>query len=224
MKEQAIELPTQRGSIAAEAILVGRASSDRRAFATEHAEVSWQEWVADVRHVRNKLVQLEGSLALRFRPCPLSYSWLVALAAEGQDVYLLDEALDRAAADELCSRHYISHIVDPDLGELVPTSVSPAAKLATAPAAGSITIFTSGSTGVPKPVHHRWDTLVRPVRCTDSARFQCWLLTYRPQLYAGLQVFLQCLLNEGTLVIPKSTSSVGELVDCMRRHRVECVS
>jgi acyl-CoA synthetase (AMP-forming)/AMP-acid ligase II len=50
------------------------------------------------------------------------------------------------------------------------------------------------------------------------------LLTYRPHLYAGLQVFFQCLLNQETLVLPEPGMPVGSLIDLMRRGAVTSVS
>ena len=49
-------------------------------------------------------------------------------------------------------------------------------------------------------------------------------MTYRPHLYAGLQVLLQCLLNGGTLVIPDDGSSPASVADLMRVASVEYAS
>ncbi len=89
---------------------------------------------------------------------------------------------------------------------------------------GEVTIFTSGSTGQPKPVRHDWNSLTRPVRKTNSPSHQRWLLTYRPHLYAGLQVFLHCLINQETLVVPEQGATVDALVDLMGRSLVTSVS
>ena len=53
-----------------------------------------------------------------------------------------------------------------------------------------------------KPVTHRWESLTRPVRRNAEGVEERWLLTYRPNLYAGLQVLMHCLLNRATLVLP----------------------
>jgi len=65
---------------------------------------------------------------------------------------------------------------------------------------GAVTILTSGTTGAPKAARHGWATLARPVRRGGGAG--TWLLSYRPHLYAGLQVLLQALVPGGTLVVP----------------------
>ena len=64
----------------------------------------------------------------------------------------------------------------------------------------------------------------RTVRQARSTLPQCWLLTYRPQLYAGLQVFLHCLLNQETLVIPEPGMAVDELLAHVRKAEVRSVS
>ena len=47
-----------------------------------------------------------------------------------------------------------------------------------------------------------------------------WLLGFRLQLYAGLQVLGQCLADQGTLVIPGQESSVNDLVAMMAQAGV----
>ena len=58
----------------------------------------------------------------------------------------------------------------------------------------TVTILTSGTTGKPKlsgTAGPAW-----PGQCGRAAgQAAHWLPTYRPDLYAGLQVILQCLLN-----------------------------
>ena len=89
---------------------------------------------------------------------------------------------------------------------------------------GEVTIFTSGSTGAPKAVRHDWNTLTRPVRQGERATAQTCLLTYQPHLYAGIQVFMHCLINRATLVLPEPGMGVDDLIDLMRLRHVNFVS
>ena len=89
---------------------------------------------------------------------------------------------------------------------------------------GSVTILTSGTTGQPKAVCHSWENLARPVRPQATPRPPCWLLAFRPQLYAGLQVILQALLNHGTLVVPDPQAQPAEVIELMARASVEFAS
>ena len=90
---------------------------------------------------------------------------------------------------------------------------------------GTVTIFTSGTTGEPKAVRHGWETLTRPVRGSSPSGPQTWLLTYRPSLYAGIQVFMHYLVNRDALVLPDpGRLPATELTGLMQAHRVTCVS
>jgi acyl-CoA synthetase (AMP-forming)/AMP-acid ligase II len=59
------------------------------------------------------------------------------------------------------------------------------------------------------------------VRAGDPA---VWLQTYRPHLYAGLQVAMQCFGSCGTLVNPGAEASPDDVVAAMVRNGVECAS
>ena len=86
----------------------------------------------------------------------------------------------------------------------------------------SVTILTSGTEGIPKAARHVWQSLSRPVRTTEQP--QCWLLSYRIQLYAGLQVLLQAIWSGGTVVIPRAENSPDEVVELMVSSQVEFAS
>ena len=84
--------------------------------------------------------------------------------------------------------------------------------------------MTSGTTGEPKAARHSWDSLTRPVRRQAASQPPCWLLAFRPQLYAGLQVILQALLNGGTLVVAPPQAPPDEVVELMAQAGVEFAS
>jgi acyl-CoA synthetase (AMP-forming)/AMP-acid ligase II len=88
----------------------------------------------------------------------------------------------------------------------------------------SVTILTSGSSGQPKAVRHSWESLARPVRRASDRLAPRWLLTFRPNLYAGLQVILQCVLNGGTLAAPRPGMSAPKVAEFAASARVQFVS
>jgi acyl-coenzyme A synthetase/AMP-(fatty) acid ligase len=88
----------------------------------------------------------------------------------------------------------------------------------------SLTLLTSGTTGTPKAARHTWASLTRPVRVAPSGAAPRWLMTFRPHLYAGLQVILQCLGCGGTLVTPAPEEGPASLAELMRSARVEYAS
>lgn len=63
-----------------------------------------------------------------------------------------------------------------------------------------IGVFTSGTTGRPKLIQHHLDTLLRLVRIAENRGNDVWALTYHPSSFAGLQVFMQALFNQNTIV------------------------
>ena len=63
-----------------------------------------------------------------------------------------------------------------------------------------ISIFTSGTTGLPQRVTHTINSLTRMVRTGDRHLNKIWALAYNSSHIAGVQVFLQALLNGNTIV------------------------
>jgi acyl-CoA synthetase (AMP-forming)/AMP-acid ligase II len=221
-RESRVQVSSKR----VEAIVERVAACPDPAFLTSRESVLWRDWSSDVRQLRDENRFLAGcALGLVFRPTSASYAVLAALACLDCHVHLLDEGLgpDRVLST---SRDFgLAGVLDPGGGG--PERGLALRMLLESPlrnSRGEVTIFTSGSTGAPKAVHHDWETLTRPVRQGCQQGAQTWLLTYRPHLYAGLQVFLHCLLNRGALVIPESSMSVEAVIRLMSRHRVSHVS
>ncbi len=63
-----------------------------------------------------------------------------------------------------------------------------------------ITLFTSGTTGLPKKVSHSYRSITRQVRQDGRHADDVWGFAYNPTHMAGLQVFLQALLNGNSIV------------------------
>ena len=66
-----------------------------------------------------------------------------------------------------------------------------------------IGLFTSGTTGTPKLVFHALSTIIPKNTKTDKAPTSSWLLCYEPMSLAGLQVILQAIVCEDTLIVSK---------------------
>ena len=63
-----------------------------------------------------------------------------------------------------------------------------------------ITLFTSGTTGLPKKVSHTFSSIARFVKYSDKNLKSVWGYAYNPTHMAGVQVFLQALLNGNPIV------------------------
>ena len=143
---------------------------------------------------------------------------LAALDALHSDVFLIDSAhRSSTVLQELASRFHLNAIVD----ELSVKSLGTPNQSAES----GVTILTSGTTGTPKAARHSWESLLRPVRRGDNtSESQIWLLAFRPHLYAGLQVILQCLINGGCLIMLGAEATPEAISKTVSRQRVQFAS
>ena len=141
------------------------------------------------------------------------------------DTFLLDATLSVSGMLELAREFRLGALVVPSSDGRCPDLAVHRLHGEAGPSGQStITILTSGSTGRPKAVRHSWAGLIRPVRKTGERSAARWLLTYRPHLYAGFQVVLQCFANYGTLVIPGFGADPLQVVRLMLSAGVQYVS
>jgi len=63
-----------------------------------------------------------------------------------------------------------------------------------------IILFTSGTTGIPKEVVHNFESISRFVKFSKIKTICIWGFAYNPTHMAGIQVFLQALLNGNPIV------------------------
>ena len=142
-------------------------------------------------------------VGLSFQPTADSYAALAALDRLACDVFLFDarfpmeEALRQAKNLKLGA--FLSQGKSAVGGEFQSHELPGEEEWS---GSSTVTILTSGSTGEPKAARHSWESLSRPVRQGAVNVAPRWLLSYRPNLYAGLQVALQCFVDRGTLVVP----------------------
>ncbi|ABE56384.1 Acyl-CoA synthetases (AMP-forming)/AMP-acid ligases II-like protein [Shewanella denitrificans OS217] len=78
-------------------------------------------------------------------------------------------------------------------------------ELSELPEGCAVGILTSGTTGAPKLVYHQLEALL-PKNTKVSDAKTCWLLCYHPMSYAGLQVILQAIVANDTLVVDVDAS------------------
>ena len=183
-------------------------------------------------------------VAFQFPATPAGVACLAALDRLGCDVFLLDENLDAGHAVDLATECSLDLLIREDQHLLAVEEKAadwqairikksgagnkPEKTTVQASHTPTVTILTSGTEGKPKAATHTWTTLARPVRRMTAEQMnqgqQVWLLSFRVHLYAGLQVMLQALLNQGTIVMPAAGDSPDEIVNLMKDQNVSHAS
>ncbi len=204
--------------------LLGTVSSP--GLAATAMSMSWRSWAEEVERARMELAFLARSkTGIVLGSLPRVYALWTALSSLEADVYLFDETMNPESVSQLAERHELEFVAAMQTQDQpFPDAIRRRDVRPDRSGHGTVTIFTSGTTGEPKAVRHSWQTLTRPVRGSSPSGPQTWLLTYRPSLYAGIQVFMHCLVNRDALVLPDAGSSANELIGLMQAHRVTCVS
>lgn len=175
----------------------------REAIVTRTQSTTWGQLREEARRIATAYQALgKRRIGLSFPPIATSYAALAAFDELACDVFLFGS---RASLEEniaLSRKLRLGALVVP-----AADGVSPRFQIHElpdeAPWSGdhTVTILTSGSTGEPKAARHTWESLCRPVRKGPINSAPRWLLTYQPNLYAGLQVMLQCFADGGTLSV-----------------------
>lgn len=91
------------------------------------------------------------------------------------------------------------------------------------PDTGEIYILTSGTAGQPKCARYSWSDLFAQVGDRPAAETERWLLAYRLNHFAGLQMLIHVLCNGSSLVLLES-SNVAEALRAISSFSVTHVS
>jgi acyl-CoA synthetase (AMP-forming)/AMP-acid ligase II len=207
-------------------VIASLARADRAAFIAPRQTVSWLDWIESVKECAIHFESLRRArVGILLSAGGSFYANLLALALLECDVFVLDAAITPDSLDEIVGDFRLGAVVGGDDSFDAP-KLGPEQENQNVDGGrqSRVVIFTSGSTGRPKPVFHLWNSLLRTVRKARSQTVQRWFLTYRPHLYAGLQVFLHCLLNQETLVTPDPGMSVPQVIAFLQCAGVSSIS
>ena len=81
----------------------------------------------------------------------------------------------------------------------------------------TLTLFTSGTTGQPKKIKHSLQNLLRNIKINENQKNLVWGFAYNPTHMAGLQVFLQAIVNGNSLVNVFNNSRV-EIFEKIKKY------
>ncbi len=173
----------------------------QQAVVTRSQSTTWAELREETLRIANSHQALgKRRVGLSFPPVAASYAALAALDKLACDTFLLDARLPLEEATHLATKLKLGALVVPSAdGKSTDLEVHELPDGEPWSGNHTVTILTSGSTGEPKAARHTFESLSRPVRKGSGNLAPRWLLTYRPNLYAGLQVMLQCFVDRGTL-------------------------
>jgi acyl-CoA synthetase (AMP-forming)/AMP-acid ligase II len=85
-------------------------------------------------------------------------------------------------------------------------------------------IPTSGTTGTPKLVSHTFRSLTKSMKATQLDTPLSWGLLYDLSRFAGLQVFLNCLLTGSPLILTGEALPLSERLELLQTHNCTALS
>ena len=85
-------------------------------------------------------------------------------------------------------------------------------------------IATSGTTGSPKLVSHKLESLINTVKNKPDSKSFTWGLLYNLNRFAGIQVFLQCMMGQNKLVVNDAGDDLKATIDIFKEQNVNCLS
>ena len=181
---------------------------------------SWQDIHEEAKNNYENLSNLSGKrVGLIFNVNSTGFGLIAAFEKLNANVFLLDADSTEKQVLHIANEFELNAIVDTKNNR---TDVNILSTTGESTQDASVTILTSGTTGKPKAVKHTWQSLSAPTRKTNSKGR--WLLTYRPQLYAGLQVILQAFVNGAAIAAYENNRPPHEIVSFMADSQVAFVS
>lgn len=208
-----------------ELLLTPPPDPSRAAVVAGGATTAWGALCERARAFAGALAPLRGArVGVTLAGSAGCWAALAALDALDAEVALLDAALAPEACRALAVKLRLDAVVSAGEAGSRSPAVHPLGGGGGGATPRGVTILTSGTTGRPKAVRHTWETLARPVRRGRGGAPGTWILSYRPSLYAGLQVTLQALASRGTVVVPPRGAAPAELARLMAAHGVDSAS
>lgn len=158
--------------------------------------VSWEELIDDLRNIRsfNRYCKYDDYYEV--------FKYIIISMLTESQIVLLDSDFTESELNSLMGSIEIDdEIITVDLEFAHISDKSRLIeKLYHTGESWKVSLFTSGTTGVPKQVTHSYETLTRFVKLSDKHRNDIWGYAFNPTHMAGLQVFLQALLNGNTII------------------------
>ncbi|NDP22421.1 MAG: acyl--CoA ligase [Paludibacter sp.] len=158
--------------------------------------VSWEKLIEDLREIRsfNRYCKSDDYYEI--------FKNIIISMLSGNEIILLDSDISQTELSALLGSTSLDNTfipVDKKITQIT-DKINLIEKLSHTNKLWRVSLFTSGTTGVPKQVNHNYETLTRFVKLSDKHQSDIWGYAFNPTHMAGLQVFLQALLNGNAII------------------------
>ena len=200
-------------------------AADDLALITWDAQATWSELGIEIEKAKQWLVPIaKRRIGFQFCPSVHGFAVLAALDFHQCETFLLDEYCSKETIESATSDFNFDALVRASAGKNAEDGELQTFASTDQSVSPGVTILTSGTEGKPKAARHTWQSLSRPVRISNPPKQLRWLLAFRPHLYAGIQVILQCFANCGCLVVPRYRAEAQDVATMIVDRKVQCVS
>ncbi len=194
---------------------------------------SYTDFFQYCRKLSNGLARLNGDrLACYMADSTDLVAVMLAAGMSGKSLLMLNRDLTQQQLPALLQRYNVDVLISDLVPEVeLPVTVLGAHRLRELITEeplletrdGEILILTSGTTGQPKCARYTWPDLFAQVSERPALEQERWLLAYRLNHFAGLQMLVHVLHNGSTLVLAES-NRVPHALHAMQCHSVTHVS
>lgn len=184
----------------------------------DHQSISWDKLIAD-------LIELKSYNPFCFKKSYYEiFIRLIFSMLNGKKITLLDSDLSEQEIFELTGHHDLSVFEkDIELKKIPSTKTALINALLETKESWQITLYTSGTTGKPKSVSHSFKSITRSLKLYPDNQLQVWGFSYLPTHMAGIQVFLQAVLN-GNSIVRLIGLGKTEMLDAILEHQITHIS
>jgi acyl-CoA synthetase (AMP-forming)/AMP-acid ligase II len=209
---------------------------DRPFIVSSTGEWSYADFYKYVGQVASIFDQLgPGRLACHLPDSPELISMIFAAGLSGRSLVLFNHEYIAAQLEPLLKLTEVTFLItdtkgvsfsgcevlDPKI--LLANDAGGAVFDREAEADSEILILTSGTTGQPKCALYLWRNLFAQVKSSGLGNNERWLLAYRLNHFAGMQMLVHALSNGSTLVLAES-QKVADAIDALVDFQVTHVS
>lgn len=202
--------------------LIKQSPADRVLLITGDKHLTAQAICSRIEKIRKQCIPHTARIALETDDHCEALIWMIALDGLVTSVFLVPKSIKQSSDyPELRHQAKCTHAISNQ--EIVELPSNHSALNSTDET--EWLLATSGTTGTPKLIPHSRQSLTRTCK-TDhiTGRMFTWGLVYDPFRFAGLQVVLQALSSQSTLVMCDVDAGINQIIEELRAGSVNALS